>query len=407
MSFSFLGVGLVVSIVILIIILILLIVILVKSGKNANSEKLARLEEQISIYSSLLNDIKTGLSALNLEFENKLLKNVTGGLADTREQIVNVLSGLKEEVTKTKLDLKSTSSESLSETKNRLSELESKVNATIAQVNRSLTNTTQDLMDKITTTMRDINKTFGEQTTGLSTKIGSMTEKLENLEKISSDIKQLQDILKPPKQRGVFGEILLENLLKDTLPADRFDIQFSIGNDKVDAVIFLEGKILPIDAKFPLDRFEDYRKGEARQFVSGIKKMIDSISQKYIKVLTSEGNTTNFAFMYIPSESVWYSMFVENTALYRYAVSKRVFPVSPNTLYSYFHIITEGLNAFELEEKVEEVLNRIVSFQNDLNNSVKSFETLKTHLTNASKKTDEAIELLNKISRSIENFRNL
>ncbi len=400
-------IGVVVSIVILLIILILLIIMLIKSGRNDNIEKLARLEEQIAIYSNTLSDIKNSLTSLNLEFENKLLKNVSGDLANTREQIVDVLGKLKEELTKTKLDLESTSNNSVLETKNRLSELEKRISETIAEVNNSLTLTTKDLMEKITSTMKEINNTFGEQTSGLSTKIGAMTEKIENLEKISNEIKQLQDILKPPKQRGVFGEILLENLLKDTLPQERFATQFSIGNDKVDAVIFLENKVLPIDAKFPLDRYEDFRKGEVRQFVSGIKKMIDSISQKYIKVLTSEGNTTNFAFMYIPSESIWYSMFVENTELYRYAVSKRVFPVSPNTLYAYFHVITEGLSAFEIEDKVEDVLSKIISLQNEIKNSIKNFEVLKTHLTNASNKTDEAIESLKKISRSIERFSDI
>ncbi len=402
-----LEIGIIILLVLLPVILILLIIILLRGNKDRSLEKLTRLEEQIAFYSDMLSEMKKSLTSLNLEFENKLLKNVSGDLANTREQIVEVLGKLREEVVKTRSDLESASSTSLYETKNRLSELEKKVNATIAQVNNSLTITTKDLMDKITTTIQEINKTFGEQTTGLSGKIGVMTEKIESLEKISSEIKQLQDILKPPKQRGVFGEILLENLLKDTLPKSRYSIQFSIGNDKVDAVIFLEKKVLPIDAKFPLDKFEDYKKGEARQFISGIKKMIDSISAKYIKVLTSEGNTTNFAFMYIPSESVWYSMFVENTELYRYAVEKRVFPVSPNTLYSYFHIITEGLNAFELEERVEEVLTRIISLQNEIGNSIKNFEILKTHLTNASNKTDEAIESLRKISSSIEKFREL
>ena len=402
---SFIEIGVVASIVILIVILILLIIVLIKSGKNENVEKLAKLEEQIAFYSNTLSEIKNSIASLNLEFENKLLKNVSGDLANTREQIVDVLGKLKEELTKTKLDLESTSNSSVLETKNRLSELEKRVNETIAQVNNSLTLTTKDLMEKITTTMKEINKTFGEQTGGLSTKIGAMTEKIENLEKISNEIKQLQDILKPPKQRGVFGEILLENLLKDTLPEDRFATQFPIGNDKVDAVIFLENKVLPIDAKFPLDRYEDFKKGEAKKFVSGIKKMIDSISSKYIKVLTSEGNTTNFAFMYIPSESIWYSMFVENTKLYRYAVSKRVFPVSPNTLYAYFHVIAEGLSAFEIEDKVEDVLSKIISLQNEIKNSIKNFEVLKTHLTNASNKTDEALNSLKKISRSIDRFR--
>ncbi len=382
--------------VLLVIIVILLVVVLIKVSNSRNNERLLKLEEAIQHYFTALSDIRDSLNTLGLEFENKLLKGVSSDLSQTKDIVVSNLSFLKEEVLKAKSELENVNTSSVSETKERLSQLETKVNETIARVNQSLT-----------LTVKDINKTFAEQTSGLYSKIGAMTEKIENLEKISSEIKELQDILKPPKQRGVFGEILLENLLKDTLPKDKFDTQFSIGNDKVDAVIFLENKVLPIDAKFPLDRFEDYKKGEARQFISGIKKMIDSISQKYIKVLTAEGNTTNFAFMYIPSESVWYSMFVENVELYRYAVQKRVFPVSPNTLYSYFHVITEGLSAFELEERVEEVLAKIVSLQNDVKNSIKNFEVLKTHLTNASNKTDEAIESLKKISRSIEGFREL
>ncbi len=382
--------------ILLVIIVIFLIVILIKVSNSKSNERLLRLEDAVNHYFSALSDIRDSLSTLGLEFENKLLKGVSSDLSHTKDIVVNNLSSLKEEVLKAKSELENINASSVSETKNRLSQLETKVNKTIAEVNESLT-----------TTVRDVHKTFIDQTSGLSSKIGAMTEKIENLEKMSSEIKKLQDILKPPKQRGIFGEVLLENMLRDTLPQDRFSTQFAIGKDKVDAVIFLGEKILPIDAKFPLDKFEDYLKGNARQFISGVKKMIDSISGKYIKVSSSQGSTTNFAFMYIPSESVWYSLFVENLELYKYAVQKRVFPVSPNTLYSYLHVISEGLNAFEIEDRVEEVLERIISLQNEVKNSLKTFETLRNHLANALNKTDETIEFLNKISHSIDKFKGL
>ncbi len=401
---DFLSIGIGITVFLLVVLIVLVAVLIFKLGKKKEDEHLVRLEEKLSFYQHSIEEISKTLGLLSVDFENKILKNVSRDLSETKTGIVEVLNNVREEIIKTKAELELNSSNTLAETKQKLSHLEIQVSGTIERINKSLTDTTTTLMKDITNTINNMHKSFGEQTAGLSGKLGEITRQLENLERISSEIKKLQDILKPPKQRGIFGEVLLENLIKDMFPKERYKFQYSIGNDKVDAAIFLENKIVPVDSKFPLDKYEDYLKGESKGFEKGIKTMIDNIASKYIKVKTGEGNTTNFALMYIPSESIWYSLFVEKPELYRYAVDKKVFPVSPNTIFSYFQMLVEGLNSFEIEENIEAVLNDIRGLKKDIEEAVSYFETLKKHLTNAASKSGETVGLLRKIFNSLSSL---
>src|SRR6478736_544415 len=178
----------------------------------------------------------------------------------------------------------------------------------------------------------------------------------------ANDLKRLEQALRPPKARGGFGELLLENLLRDRLPATAFALQYGFsGGERVDAVIKVD-RLVPIDSKFPLDNFERMlaaendieRQQHEKLFGRDVKSHVDAIASKYIR--PDEG-TYDFAFMYLPSEAIYYELACGRTgALLAYAHDKRVLPVSPTTLTAYLQVIVLGLKGLQIEQHAQEVM---------------------------------------------------
>lgn len=231
-----------------------------------------------------------------------------------------------------------------------------------------------------------------------------------NILTIGQNIHSLQDILKPPKLRGAFSEILLENSLSQVLPQNYYEMYYKFQSGSVvDAIVKLkDSKLLPIDAKFPLDSIKDYlldgtkNNNEAPgQFIRDVKKHIDSISGKYI--LPKEG-TLDFALMYIPAENVYYEIILKEDRILQYAKEKHVIPVSPISLYSYLSIILIGLKGIEIEQNASYILSKISDLRNVFKSFITEYNTLGFHITNAKSKYDESRELILKLSQALESI---
>jgi DNA recombination protein RmuC len=187
-----------------------------------------------------------------------------------------------------------------------------------------------------------------KQTNAIHEKIGAVGEATQLLAEQAKGLGELQQILRPPKARGGFGELLLGQLLADRLPPTAYSLQYGFaGGERVDAVIKVD-RLVPIDSKFPLDNFERMaaadndieRQQHEKLFARDVKTHIDAIASKYIR--PDEG-TYDFAFMYLPSEAIYYELACGKTgALLEYAHTKRVLPVSPTTLTAYLQVVVLG-----------------------------------------------------------------
>ncbi len=245
-------------------------------------------------------------------------------------------------------------------------------------------------------------------------KLGSLEAAASQMQEIGKEVSSLKSILHAPKLRGNFGEYLLYNLLKDTLPPKNFVTQYQFSDGSaVDAIIRLGKNIIPVDSKFPLESFERYltstdsesKKKAKAEFTRSVKGRIDEISKKYIR--PQEG-TFDFALMYIPSESVYYEILANDTQkgyeLFDYAMKNRVIPVSPNTFYAYLMAIVYGLKGMKIEEQAESIIKKISGIQKSFTDLTEEITTLGKHLTNASAKFSEGKEKPEKISGQISNI---
>jgi len=247
-----------------------------------------------------------------------------------------------------------------------------------------------------------------EQTNAIHKQLGDVGRATSQLAEQAKDLGQLQQLLRPPKARGGFGELLLANLLADRLPQSAYSLQHTFrSGERVDAVIRVE-KLVPVDAKFPLDNFERFVEAhddEARQlhgkaFARDVKIHIDAIASKYIR--PDEG-TFDFAFMYLPSEAIYYELTCGKTgALLEYAHERNIMPVSPSTLVAYLHTIVLGLKGMQIEQHAHEVMAYCAQLQKDFGTFRDDFNTIGKHLGHARSKYAEAEKRLDRFEDKLD-----
>ncbi|MGD8717762.1 MAG: DNA recombination protein RmuC [Candidatus Zixiibacteriota bacterium] len=224
--------------------------------------------------------------------------------------------------------------------------------------------------------------------------IGEIRESSTRVIELSQNIKKLEDILRPPKTRGIVGEVLLENVLSQVLPAKQFRRQYPLGGTFVDFAVIIGNKFVPVDSKFPLESFERMiradegeRAGLRRDFVRAVKNKIDDIAAKYIR---PDLGTYDFALMYLPSESVYYETAVTDGDLFDYGAAKKVFPVSPATIYVYLATVAMGLRGMALEGRAAAVAAELSRLGDELGKFQELFRVTGKHLRDAANKYDEA-----------------
>ena len=280
-----------------------------------------------------------------------------------------------------------------------------------AEVDRRLQGVTETMDRRLAELDTKVDRRLenASQTTNkIHERLGKVDEATTQMLERAKDLARLEHALRPPKARGGFGELLLENLLRDRLPPSAYDMQHTFDSgERVDAVVRVE-RVIPVDSKFPLDNYtrlveaetDDERQLAERQFARDVKQHIDAIAGKYIR--PDEG-TYDFAFMYIPVEAVYYELACGKTgALLSYAHERRVFPVSPTTFTAYLQVIALGLRGLQIEQHAHEVMAYVAELQRDFERFGDDFDKIGTHLGHAQSKYHEAGKRLDRFETKLE-----
>jgi len=252
------------------------------------------------------------------------------------------------------------------------------LNRTVEALREGLHQTVGDRMDKSQALMRDtLTKQLGESAkliADVTNRLAKLYETNRQVKDVADDLRSLQNILQNPKQRGVLGEYFLQTVLENVMAPDRFELQHHFRDgDIVDAVIYLDkNKMLPIDSKFSLENYNrlveetDKSKREllTKQIKIDLKNRIDETA-KYIK---PDENTMDFAFMFIPSEAVYYDLLINKIGtagvsardLIEYAFAeKHVIIVSPTSFMAYLQTVMQGLRSLQIEEQAKDIRVRV------------------------------------------------
>lgn len=291
------------------------------------------------------------------------------------------------------------------------------------------------LQNQINEVTRTLDLKLGESTKILQNQFGESSKLIKEITQeltkvgegqkqvvdVAKQLESLQDILKNPKQRGVLGEYFLEAVLKNVLPPGMFKMQHNLGIDEktgkeliVDAAIMLKDRIIPVDSKFSLENYnrlveakepEEKERYEAA-FVDDLKTRIEETS-KYIK---PERGTTEFAFMFIPAEAVYYDLLMNKVGavksstrnLIQYAMGeKKVVIVSPTTFLAYLQTVLQGLKAMQIEESAKEIIKKVADLGKHLLNHEEYMKKLGVHLGTSVGMYNKAYKELGKVDKDV------
>jgi DNA recombination protein RmuC len=217
----------------------------------------------------------------------------------------------------------------------------------------------------------------------------------------------LQSILGGAKTRGILGEAALDRLLADALPQSAYSTQFRFASTGaiVDAVLRSGERLLSIDSKFPLEAYRrmlDAGDDARRDFSTAVRKHADSIAEKYI---LPDEHTLDYALMFVPSEGVFYEMLMTSDSkhgpLEEYCRGKRVFPVSPNTLYAFLSAILVTLQGQRMEENARHLMAGLAGLSKQIESFAEVYERLGSHLRNAQRSYEDADSRYTKIQNSL------
>ena len=280
----------------------------------------------------------------------------------------------------------------------------------IGQLTQNINQQLQNMSSQFQKTTGHIGGTLGD----VKKDLGKMEEITREVLEKAKNISNLEGLLRAPKFRGGFGELILGDLLTQILPSAFYTLQHKFkSGETVDAAIKIGDNLVPIDAKFPLENFQKYVNEEdpkakedlKKRFVTDVKKHIGDIAQKYI---LPDERTYDFALMYIPAENIYYETilkdesFGEERSIFSYGINKRVLPVSPNSFYAYLQVIVLGLKGLQIEKSAREIFQQLARLQGELVRFRRDFQVLGTHLVHARTKFDESEKRLDRLADKLE-----
>jgi len=276
----------------------------------------------------------------------------------------------------------------------------------MAMTQQSLEQRIEGLDQRLSAGLNSVQQTMNTSFASTAETMRSVGQQLGRLEssstqmlEVGKNISQLQDILKPPKMRGGFGELLLENLLTQIVPQN-YEMQHHFrSGEMVDAVVHLGNGMVPVDSKFPMESFnrvvraetDEERASLRRAFLRDVRAHVDAVA----KYIAPDEGTFGFALMYIPAEGVYYETFFrdekldEKESAWTYAMEKRVIPVSPNSFYAYLQAVVLGLNGLRVEERAREIIEHLSRIESEYDRFREEFAVLGGHIGRAKTKYDE------------------
>ena len=308
---------------------------------------------------------------------------------------------------KKKLNKESEMLEFVFQTLTKVSDGQQQLVGGLKNISETQSSTHADMVKHVESRLTEVQKLVSENLMGSSTKtahtLGELQQRLmtidkaqSNIEKLSSSVLNLQDILSNKQARGAFGEIQLNDIVLKALPPDAYSFQKTLTNGKrVDCLIYLPNPPGPmsIDSKFPLEAYEALRAatspGETlaaqRDFKSAVKAHIKTIAEKYV----IDGETADGALMFIPSEAVYAELHSNFPEVVREGFDARVWIVSPTTCMATLNTMRSVLKDARMQEQAGKIRIELGALQKDIDRLQMRAENLTKHFELAAKDVDD------------------
>ena len=307
-----------------------------------------------------------------------------------------------------------------------MTEVQKQVNTSLVQNLEALAKRVDALTDKTEKKLHDIGglveqrleqgfKKTTETFTDVVKRLALIDEAQKKITELSSNVVSLQEILADKRSRGAFGEVQLNALVANVMPEHSYAIQYTLGEGKIaDCALFLPKPTgtLAIDAKFPLENYRimtDFsisdieRKQAEKQFKRDIQKHINDIAEKYI----IPGVTSDGAVMFIPAEAVFAEIQAHHADLVELAHTRRVWMVSPTTLWATLNTARTVLKDAETREQVDIIQEHLGYLSKDFQRFQKRMDDLAKHISQANADVEQVNVSARKISSRFEKIERL
>lgn len=303
----------------------------------------------------------------------------------------------------------------------------------VTELNRTIQQLQLNLGDKMERNATNMQTSMAKQLSESVKLVNDVSQRLTKLDEtnrrvvdVADELKTLQNVLQNPKQRGVFGEYYLESVLGNMLPTKNFQMQYRFNDGLIaDAAVFLDkGMVLAVDSKFSLENYNrmvsSNNKAEREELLKKVRNDLKGRIDETSKYIRPNEKTMEFAFMFIPSESLYYDLLIGDVGtgssardLIEYAFrEKKVIIVSPTSFMAYLQTVLQGLRSLQIEEQAKDIqiqvgkLGRhIAMFDGFMNKLGKSLSTTVNHYNAAHKelaKVDTDVTKIAGNTKSIE-----
>lgn len=294
----------------------------------------------------------------------------------------------------------------------RIEELSRTVDSKLSEANKTMREGSQIQFRESRELIQDINKEMNEQLRNVVKGVSEVGESSKQVFQVADQLKELQDILKNPKQRGILGEYYLETVLQNVLPPESFQMQYGFEDGEiVDAVVHVKGKVIPVDSKFSLDNYNRLIEAKdpadkaihEKAFINDLKLRITETA-KYIRPTEK---TTDFAFMFIPHEGIYYDLLSnkvgagEDNLIQRSAGKHKVIIVSPTSFLAYLQTVLQGLKALEIEEKAQDIIKNVEKLSGHIAKYEDFYQKLGNTLSTTVNHYNAGYKELNKIDKDV------
>ncbi|MFN3188701.1 MAG: DNA recombination protein RmuC [Candidatus Paceibacteria bacterium] len=304
----------------------------------------------------------------------------------------------------------------LQELSRSMREQMSESNKIVQQGSQTQFRESKELMQQINRDVNEQIRTIQESVNAkllhVEKNVAAVGESSKQVFAVADQLRELQNILKNPKQRGILGEYYLETVLQNVLPPESFKMQYAFNDGEiVDAAVFVKNKVIPVDSKFSLENYNRFAEAAdgadkvnyEKQFVNDLKLRITETA-KYIR--PSEG-TMDFAFMFIPHEGIYYDLLSnrvgagEDNLIQRAAGKYKVIIVSPTSFLAYLQTVLQGLKAMEIEEKAQDIIKNVEKLSSHMAKYEDYYNKLGTALTTTVNHYNVGYKELGKVDKDI------
>ena len=367
---------------------------------NLNGFNQQKMDQQLAALHEALRDLADKQTKALAENTLQLQQAILEKLADNRLQVAKALSEFRQQMDAHQLNALKTLQESLQAGRQ---ELASQVKGSLAQSSKHITETVERLTNMTDNRLKDINaqvekrlhegfekstKTFVD----VMKRLSLIDEAQKKMAELSSDVGSLKNILTDKRSRGAFGEVQLSALIRNVLPENSFDFQYTLPNDKrADCILYLPKPTgnMVIDAKFPLENYQKLvdieashsaKKQAEREFRRDIKTHINDIADKYIL----DGITAEGAIMFIPAEAVFAEIHAHFPDLVQASHRAKVWLASPTTMMAILTTIRAVLKDDATKKQVHIIQKHLKGLGEDFGRFQKRMDGLERHIDQAS-----------------------